>query len=462
MSISVPPAPSFNGATTVSAESIDRMSGPEFEQLVARLLELMGFQVELTKASHDGGIDIVAHNHVPLLQGRYIIQCKRYDGPVGVAFIRDLFGVVTAERANKGILVTNSTFTASAEEFGSDKPLELIDGPKLLQLLARYQMTSVSQGTRSLATDREAGRLKQLVAAFPAELSWRVQLTKHVLGVIEVPAEISTRDDLMAYVEEAEIQLSAIHELSQKPGCCGSVEPQFIGTGSYRFSFFEHSSAMCLARLQLLQGKAAGAVRWMVEPVTYPHGDILCYPYYWDMLVLPNIINVANIAAASGKTHIRTQILGSFTDSVNRLVHTRKTHFMQMVKNYEKNSAIVQHLLDGLACLERIFDDSDIMFGSLRMVENYPALQQKPSEVIDIEVLALFFHHSRISQLLEPINGITLAEGPPFATQGDDVEQALAPLLASIKRSAKTQVQGTASSFQAWKWIGAWQKRLGT
>jgi HJR/Mrr/RecB family endonuclease len=43
------------------------MSGPEFELLVAGLFEKMGFQVELTKASHDGGIDIIAHCHVPLL-----------------------------------------------------------------------------------------------------------------------------------------------------------------------------------------------------------------------------------------------------------------------------------------------------------------------------------------------------------------------------------------------------------
>ena len=120
--------------------SIDTMTGIEFEFLCQRLVEKMGFETETTKASGDGGIDIIAYNHQPMLSGKYIIQCKRYAGSVGEPIIRDLYGVATAERANKGILMTTGHFTKSAIEFAKDKQIELIDGEELNRLLASNGM----------------------------------------------------------------------------------------------------------------------------------------------------------------------------------------------------------------------------------------------------------------------------------------------------------------------------------
>jgi HJR/Mrr/RecB family endonuclease len=111
----------------VDAASIAAMSGTEFQALVATLLQKMGFTVTLTKASHDGGIDIVAECDAPMMRGKYIIQCKRYDGSVGEPFVCDLYGVMTAERANKGILITNSAFTASAVEFATSRGASWLD-----------------------------------------------------------------------------------------------------------------------------------------------------------------------------------------------------------------------------------------------------------------------------------------------------------------------------------------------
>lgn len=119
----------------MEVSNIDFLSGIEFEHLCEKLIQKMGFETEITKASGDGGIDIIAYNHQPLLSGKYIIQCKRYAGSVGEPIIRDLYGVVTSERANKGILVTTGMFTNSAKKFANGKPIELIDGEKLRQLL---------------------------------------------------------------------------------------------------------------------------------------------------------------------------------------------------------------------------------------------------------------------------------------------------------------------------------------
>lgn len=119
---------------------INSLSGIQFENVCQNLIEHMGFSVETTKASGDGGIDLIAYNHEPVLSGKYIIQCKRYSGSVGEPIIRDLYGVITSERANKGILMTTGHFTKSAISFAEGKQIELIDGAKLNGLLIKYGM----------------------------------------------------------------------------------------------------------------------------------------------------------------------------------------------------------------------------------------------------------------------------------------------------------------------------------
>ena len=119
-------------------KDINTLSGIEFENLCQLLLQKAGFDVETTKASGDGGIDLIAHCRKPFFDGKYIIQCKRYTGGVGEPIIRDLYGVVMAERANKGILMTTGYFSMSAINFSQNKNLELIDGEKMAELLVEY------------------------------------------------------------------------------------------------------------------------------------------------------------------------------------------------------------------------------------------------------------------------------------------------------------------------------------
>lgn len=133
---------------------INSLSGIEFENVCQQLIEKMGFSVETTKASGDGGIDLIANNYQPILSGRYIIQCKRYPGSVGEPIIRDLYGVITSERANKGILMTTGYFTKSAISFAEGKQIELIDGVKLKGLLLKYGMYGLTNETDTSNTEQ--------------------------------------------------------------------------------------------------------------------------------------------------------------------------------------------------------------------------------------------------------------------------------------------------------------------
>lgn len=131
---------------------INTLSGIEFEDLTHQLLLKVGFSVEQTKASRDGGIDLIANSNEPFFKGKYIIQCKRYTGTVGEPIIRDLYGVVSNERANKGILITTGNFSNSALEFAKDKNLELIDGINLESLLMQY-LPDLSTNSRFFMDD---------------------------------------------------------------------------------------------------------------------------------------------------------------------------------------------------------------------------------------------------------------------------------------------------------------------
>jgi tetratricopeptide (TPR) repeat protein len=113
-------------------------TGLAFEEKCHRLIRAMGFHAETTKRTGDGGIDIIATSTQPLLRGQYVIQCKDWSNPVGEPPLRDLYGVVVSMRANKGILITSSTFTKAAQLFAQDKQLELIDGEQLDKLYRKH------------------------------------------------------------------------------------------------------------------------------------------------------------------------------------------------------------------------------------------------------------------------------------------------------------------------------------
>jgi restriction system protein len=111
------------------------MSPSEFETLVTNLFAKMGLETKLTQASRDGGVDCVAYDQRPILDGKVVIQAKRYKHTVGVSAVRDLFGTMHNEGANKGILVTTSDYGKAAFDFAAGKPIELISGSNLLYLL---------------------------------------------------------------------------------------------------------------------------------------------------------------------------------------------------------------------------------------------------------------------------------------------------------------------------------------
>ena len=182
--------------TSTTSPTLNELSGIEFENLCKNLLEKMNFEVSTTKQSGDGGIDLIAYNHQPMLEGKYIVQCKRYSGSVGEPIIRDLYGVVNSERANKGILITTGTFTKSAVEFSMGKQLELIGGERLNQLLNSY---SVSFDSCKKSSNNN-NSLSALLLRFEKELGVRHFSAEKIMKQIEYLKTEPTNSKMRASV----------------------------------------------------------------------------------------------------------------------------------------------------------------------------------------------------------------------------------------------------------------------
>jgi HJR/Mrr/RecB family endonuclease len=91
----------------------------KFEELLARLLTDSGYSVTLTPAIKDGGRDILALINLPTGQLMTIVECKKWSHhrPVPVEVVRNVYGVVTHDRASHAMIATTSRFTREAKQF---------------------------------------------------------------------------------------------------------------------------------------------------------------------------------------------------------------------------------------------------------------------------------------------------------------------------------------------------------
>ena len=85
----------------------------------------------------DGGVDLL------LTRGseKFLVQCKQWRAfKVGVSVVRELYGVMAAQGAAAGIVVTSGSFTPDAVEYGSGRNVRLIDGPELQRPKAQLRI----------------------------------------------------------------------------------------------------------------------------------------------------------------------------------------------------------------------------------------------------------------------------------------------------------------------------------
>jgi restriction system protein len=130
---------SGKGGTVLSAAAADDLlavsglSRKEIEQLVAEAYRRQGYQVDELGAAageSDAGMLLCKATQRVLLQCKYWKTRKLAEMPV-----RELYGMMAAQNANAGILITSGSFTLEASRFAGYGRIQLIDGPRLLAML---------------------------------------------------------------------------------------------------------------------------------------------------------------------------------------------------------------------------------------------------------------------------------------------------------------------------------------
>jgi restriction system protein len=115
------------------------MGDREFEILIFNLFKEIYPTVKLTKKTRDGGRDVefVENENGRSLKG--YIECKYWKEKVDVKIARELFGVITNNKINKGIIVSVSGFSKDVKkEYENTPHIEFIDKKVLIKMLNTY------------------------------------------------------------------------------------------------------------------------------------------------------------------------------------------------------------------------------------------------------------------------------------------------------------------------------------
>ena len=113
--------------------TIRSLSWRRFETLVGEAYRRQGYAVSGNATDGpDGGVDLVLKKDGTTL----LVQCKQWRAwKVGVKVMREVFGVMADRHADGAIIVTSGHFTLEARSFAAGKPIELIEGQQLAELV---------------------------------------------------------------------------------------------------------------------------------------------------------------------------------------------------------------------------------------------------------------------------------------------------------------------------------------
>ena len=105
----------------------DALTGTQFEDEVANLLNKAGYSARVTPASGDKGVDV-------LLKDGTVIQCKAHKSRVAPSVVRELYGTLQHFKAPRAILISKNGFSKGVYEFVHGKNITLWDVNNLIEM----------------------------------------------------------------------------------------------------------------------------------------------------------------------------------------------------------------------------------------------------------------------------------------------------------------------------------------
>lgn len=121
-------------------EQLRGLSAEEFEYAVADVWDAMGWDVRVTQASNDYGVDVIAERFDPVHE-KHVIQAKRYaaDTTLGGPEVRQYAGLFRQiPDADAVVIVTSGGFSTQAREIASDTNVKLVGAEEFAQLYREH------------------------------------------------------------------------------------------------------------------------------------------------------------------------------------------------------------------------------------------------------------------------------------------------------------------------------------
>lgn len=116
------------------------LDSKQFEEFIAHLLSILGFEAATTRYIGDKGVDVIGTlNAEGLANITLRIQVKRIQGSLGIDEVLRIRGTLGTDE--HGSIITTSKFTKQAKEEAQNekrKSVALIDGEDLVDLILKY------------------------------------------------------------------------------------------------------------------------------------------------------------------------------------------------------------------------------------------------------------------------------------------------------------------------------------
>ena len=119
----------------IQIANIDSMTGVDFERYLQKLLTAQGYSVNITRATGDFGVDLVAARS----NDKIAIQVKRYSGKISRHAISDAVAGMQHYRCTKAMVITNNYFTAGAVTLACSTGCLLVDRDTLVKWIVEFQ-----------------------------------------------------------------------------------------------------------------------------------------------------------------------------------------------------------------------------------------------------------------------------------------------------------------------------------
>ena len=109
---------------------LDVKTGRDFEIYLKDLFKTLNYKVKLNGKSGDQGGDlIVSKNNIT-----YVVQAKYYSKKLDNTPVQEVIGAIRFYNADRGVVITNSSFTSGAKSLAKSNKIILIDGNDLKKM----------------------------------------------------------------------------------------------------------------------------------------------------------------------------------------------------------------------------------------------------------------------------------------------------------------------------------------